>query len=204
MYAAKSSVETKIVRLFWNDGLLDLLSGAAILMIGIAWLADLPAMGAVAPAILVPLWKPLRQRFTEPYMGMVEFSQSHQTRNRSFLATSIAIGVILLLAGITLYFLANRPTDSIEMKRVVQGVPAVAIGLMAIMTASITSLSRFHVYGGFLVLLGCVAAILQTGPAWPMVVGGALVAITGLFVFAQFQKRMRTHSGQGKGAQNDV
>ena len=94
MFSTKSSVESKIVKMFWNDGLIDILAGMGVFLIGIAWQFNYVVLGAVAPALLVPLWKPLRQKITEPNLGLVEFSDRQQVRNRSFLVVAIGLGIL--------------------------------------------------------------------------------------------------------------
>lgn len=204
MFAAKSPIETKIVRMFWNDGLLDLLSGAGVLFIGISWLWDWHVMGAIAPALLVPLWKPIRQRFTEPYLGLVEFSDRQQFRNRSFLVVAIVLGILSLILATTLYFAVVKQSIDFDLKRIVQGLPTGLLGLMAIMTGTATSLNRFYAYGGLLMMLGMAAVILQSGPAWPLIVGGAVILLSGGVVMQRFLKHVRSKAGMDQESKSDV
>ena len=105
MFTSRNKIETRVLRFFWNDGLLDLLAGAGVCLIGLAWLFDLVPLGAVARAVLIPFWKPLRAKITEPRLGYVELSDVQQKRNRNFLAVSIVLGVLTFVAGVSGYLL---------------------------------------------------------------------------------------------------
>ena len=70
-----NQLEIALFRSYWDDGLLDLLCGFGLLLIGLGWALDQVALAAALPALLVPLWGPLRRSLVEPRAGFVEFSQ---------------------------------------------------------------------------------------------------------------------------------
>ena len=135
MFTSKNLVESRVVRMFWNDGLLDVLAGSGLVLMGVAWLFDLVPLGAIGPAILIPIWKPLRARFTEPRLGYVEFSDTQQRRNRTFLAVAIGLGVVTLVAGVAVYRVVINGFELFT-PRTVPALPACIIGFMALMTAA--------------------------------------------------------------------
>lgn len=204
MFSAKTPVESGIVRTYWNDGLLDILSGMGVLLIGIAWLCDLPVMGAIAPPLLIPLWKPLRNKLTDPRLGSVEFSDRQETRNRSFMIFSMAAGLLSCLLAVVVYFRVSQADSEFDLRRVVQALPAILLGIMAFMTARITSLSRFDIYAVALIILGCSSGLLQTGPAWPLVIGGTLILLSGVLALQQFLGRTRTCAVESQESKSDV
>ncbi len=204
MFSAKSPIESKIVRMFWNDGLLDILAGLGVLLVGISWHFDLTVMGAVAPVLLVPLWKPLRQKITEPNLGLVEFSDRQQVRNRSFLIIAIGSGTVTFLLGIGVYLMVSKQAINFDMKRIVQALPAVLLGGMALMTAQITSLKRFHGYAAVLIGLGIITAILMPGPAWALIAGGTVMLVSGGIVLQQFLQHVRSRTNVGVESKSDV
>ena len=59
------TIENRVYRAYWNDGLLDMFGAIGILAIGVSWTFDFVVGGALAPALLVPLWGPFRQKFVE-------------------------------------------------------------------------------------------------------------------------------------------
>lgn len=110
-FVSKNQTECRIVRIFWNDGLLDLLAGAGVILMGMAWLAGRVPLGAVVPAFLLPFWRPLRNWITEPRRGFVELSDAQEGRNRAFLITSILIGVAAFLICLAIYLVVNRSSS---------------------------------------------------------------------------------------------
>ena len=56
------TLEERMFARYWGDGALELLSGVGLLLIGIGWLVDQVALAAVVPAVLVPLYQPVRAR----------------------------------------------------------------------------------------------------------------------------------------------
>ena len=78
----EKTLEGRLFRRYWDDGLLDLLVGVGVLLIGIGWVCDQVALAAFTPALLVPLWRPLRARLVEPRLGAVEFADKRVRRQR--------------------------------------------------------------------------------------------------------------------------
>lgn len=203
MFTSKNRLEKKIVTQFWNDGLVDVLAGLGILIIGIAWHFDVVPLGVIAPALLVPLWKPLRTKITEPRLGMVELSDPQQHRNRSFLVVSILLGVATLIAGVIVYIVAiNR--IQFEAKFIVAGLPMILLSFMSFMTAMITASKRFITYG--FILVGCGLATIWLGqkPGGGMLIAGSMILLSGIYVLTKFIQRYRIPTDSTNEAKFDV
>ena len=177
MFAGKNRVESRIVRFFWNDGLLDILAGTGVFLIGLAWQFDLVALGAVAPAILIPFWKPLRTRITEPRLGYVELSSGQQRRNQSFVVGSIVVGMVVLLAGIAGYVAVVRGARD-HLGGLAPAIPALILAVMSLSVAAVTRVFRFVQYALALGVFGIAVVELEQEPGWALIAGG-LVAILG-------------------------
>ncbi len=203
MFVSKNKLEKKVVKRFWDDGLLDVLGGLGILFIGIAWQFDIVPLGAIAPALLVPLWKPLRTKFTEPRLGLIEFSEPQQTRNRSFLLTSVLIGIGTLIGGVAIY-LAARQGDQFNLKPIVSGLPLILLSFMAFLTAQITTSRRFIGYRFVLIACGLVTIWFELRPGTGMLIAGSMILATGIFAMAKFVHRYRISSEPSDGAKFDV
>lgn len=188
MFTAKNRVESRVVKMYWNDGLLDVLAGCGVMLVGIAWLANLVPLGAVAPALLLPLWRPLRARITEPRLGYVEFSDRQQGRNRAFLGLVIVLGIVTMMGGIAAYwFLADAlPWDR---GRLVRALPAFLVGLLSLLAAVITSQMRFVAYWCALALFGVLAAAVPLEPGWSLLAGGVAGVVGGVIAMTQFMAR---------------
>jgi hypothetical protein len=178
-------IESKLFGGYWDDGLLDIFSGVAVLGVGIFWLADLVVLGAVAPAVLVPLWAPLRKAYVEPRAGRVEFSEARTHKTRRWLAGTIWLGIgTLLLFGGLYWRWATQPGDLL--RAAIPGLPAVLISFLAVLTAVALGVPRFLGYAAILVTCGFGVAIAATEPGVAMAVGGLLILLIGARRFVRF------------------
>jgi hypothetical protein len=181
-------LEARTSQAYWSDGLLDLLVGVALVALGVSWIVGGAAFGGVAPAILVPLWKPLRQRFTIPRLGRVELSEGREARNRKFLRLTIVAGTLSLVAGVAMFFAVSRGLPFA--RQWVPGIPGVLVGLLAIATAEALELRRFFVYGAL-----CIASAIAIGlgldvnPGWAFFAGGLGAVLGGSILATRFVKR---------------
>lgn len=193
MFSSKSQVERGIVRSFWDDGLIDILAGIVVLLIGIAWKFDLVPLGAVAPAVAIPLWKPLRAWLTEPRLGHVEFSDRQTNQFRSYLVWSFLIGCLTLVLGISLYFYVVKTESALPPHRWVAAIPAWAFAFLALLTSLVILVRRFVGYATVFLLLGVVVLVFEQRPELAMLIGGMFVTIIGVFRMFAF---LRSHPRQ--------
>lgn len=190
MFSSASHVERQVVRIFWDDGILDVLAGAVVVTIGIAWYFDLVALGPIAPAVVIPFWTPLRRRITEPRLGLVDFSDSQTIRFRSFLIVSCLLGCLTLSLGVALYFYAVGVERPLQLRHWVSAGPALAFALLATLTYFVILLRRFLIYAAVFLAMGFAVLAFGLGPEIPMLAGGAVVAIVGMMRLSAF---VRTH-----------
>jgi hypothetical protein len=182
-------------RAYWGDGLLDLFSAVALLALGVTWVAGVAVYGGMAPALLVPIWKPLRQRFTEPRLGMVELAEERQRRNQAFMVLAVVAGFLSLFLGLGVYF--AHAYDLELAKVVVKALPGVLVGVAGIATAAALQLRRFYVYGGITVATGFVVAVVPAlNPGWAFVAGGVAALIGGLILLRTFARRHPVHAAE--------
>jgi hypothetical protein len=188
MLASKNKVESRIVRCFWNDGLLDILAGMGALLIGITWQLGLVPLGAIAPTILIPFWKPLRAKITEPRLGYVELSGVQQRRNKSFLVMAGVLGVVVLVAGIAGYLAIVRGARD-SLGDLAAAIPAFLLGLVSLMVAAVTLVHRFVQYAIVFVIFGIAVAELDQEPGWAMIAGGLVIILGGAVTLYYFLAR---------------
>jgi len=194
MPGSSKSLELRIYRHYWDDGLLDLFAAVGVALIGVSWLRDFPAAGAIVPALLVPLWKPFRQRFVEPRLGFVEFSDSRERQNSKRLKLVVYLGIIALIAALELYF-HRELLPTVPGVRLVAGLPAMLLAVLAAVTALLIASARFLVYSVVLLAAGSVGAWLGWSPGAIMAVGGAVMLVVATAVFTMFLRANPVESG---------
>ena len=185
MLREMGAIESRVDRAYWNDGLLDVFAAVGVLIIGVAWTFDFVVGGAVTPALLVPLWGPFRQRFIEPRLGMVEFSEKRERTNRSRLLLVILLGIGAFALVVSLPLLRDRlaldPAVSL-----IAGLPAILLAIPAALTAMLVSTGRFLVYAALLVVAGGVGAVSGWEPGPILVSAGIPILLMASAVLVRF------------------
>ena len=180
-----NSLERKIFQTHWDDGLVDLFAGVGVLLIGMAWWRDLPVMGAIVPALMIPLWGPLRERLIEPRLGRVEFGDERIRTNRRWLNASLVGGTIVLIMALAVYLTKGR-TSALDLSHMIAALPAVLLAVMALLVAVMLSCARFVVYALVLLGMSVVGILLGWEPGSILVLAGGLITLMALFVLLRF------------------
>ena len=95
-----SVMERKLLSLFHEDGILDLMAGVMVLLFGLV--THFEAMGFIS-LIAIPgtFYFPLKERITFPRIGLIRFSSERENRRKFQL--SFLFGAVFLLGVITFY-----------------------------------------------------------------------------------------------------
>lgn len=185
MLSNPGTVENRVYRAYWNDGLLDVFAAVGVLTIGACWMLDFVVGGAITPALLIPLWGPVRQRFVEPRLGMVEFSDERERRNRNRLWMVILLGVGSFAFAIGFSVLRDRlalaPAVSL-----IAGLPAILLAVLAALAALLVSTGRFLVYAALLAGTGVLGAARGWEPGPILVSAGLIILVLALAVLIRF------------------
>lgn len=179
MLDSSKSLELGIYRYYWDDGLLDLFAGVGVGVIGLSWAYHLIPLGAIVPALLIPLWKPVRQALIEPMAGRVEFSDSRVERVRHWGVSAFWLGIVTFGLGVAIYSLVvagSVPAPS----RYIAGLPAFLLALLAVIAAFGLGLRRFLFYALVLVIGGLVVVSFGLEPEAAMITGGLVAALGGV------------------------
>ncbi len=172
-----TSLESRLFRRYWDDGLLDLLAGIGVAGIGVFWTLDLVAVGAAVPAMLAALWGPLRRRFIEPRLGLVEFSDERDRHSRHLALGGIALGAGVLAVFAAIWLAAPEAPDLLRL--LAPGLPAFLLALLAAVSGLALGLPRFLTYAAVLSAAGFIVAALDAEPGAAMIGAGGLIALWG-------------------------
>ena len=191
----QAQVESDLFRSYWDDGLLDLLSGLALLVAGVGWNTDLGALAAIQMPLWVTLWIPLRKQIVEPRAGYVVFAQSRRTRNTHKLAWSLALGLGLFVLLAAAAVVIGTPNDTGTANRLVSGLPGALVALAAVVANALTGARRFLGYALVLAVVATVAILLDLGPALPLALGGLVAASGGAVLLTRLVRESRAYDG---------
>lgn len=183
--------ESDLYRSYWDDGLLDVLAGSALLVMGAGWAIGLGALAVIQAPLWVLLWVPLRRRLVEPRAGFVEFSRSRQAQVRRGLRQALADGLRALAIVVLLAILVRETGASASGREMIAGLPAVLVAAAAALAGALTSARRFYGYAVVLVVAAVATVLLDLGPAMPLVVASLVVIATGLSLIVSFVRGSR-------------
>jgi hypothetical protein len=188
-------LERKVFRCYWDDGLLDLFGATGVFVIGLCWLRDLPVGAAIVPALLVPFWAPVRQRYIEPRLGMVEFTAERERRNRRLLRLVMYLGIGALILGIELYFFRDslRAAPSLSL---IAALPAFLLAILAAITSVLISSGRFLGYAGILIVVGIAGAVSDWTPGLILATAGVPMLAISIGLLARFVRANPLESEQ--------
>jgi len=180
------TVQQRLLRSFWADGLLDILVGVGLLIVGIAWMAGFLALAPVCAPLLIVLWRPLRQRIVEPRAGYVRFLASQRRETRSNLLAVVSIGVVSLAAVLSAQLLTTTGALSPPQGRWVAALPAGIVAFGLAITAGLTGARRFYFYAAALLGMAQVTSALMDRPDVPLLAGGVLILVRGIMLLVDF------------------
>jgi len=185
MMNAASNLHDRVLTSSWNDGLIDTLAGLGVLLMGVSWQFDLVPMGSIAPALMIPLWHPLRRKLVEPRTGYMEFGVPTQLRLSRSMWMMALLGAGAFGIGVAGYFYAS---DNLAVADVswIAALPAILIGIGAFVAGFAFGIPRFPLYALVFVLCGVATAVLGLEPGLAMIAGGTVAAATGLWLLGRF------------------
>jgi len=186
MASAQTLTETDLFRAYWDDGLLDLLGGLALLVAGIGWETTLGPLATVQAPLWIALWIPLHRKIVEPRAGFVRFSLARRQSTTHRLAWTLAlgVGVFVLVAAVAL--LARGETVQPSARHLVAALPAALVALAAGIAAVLTGARRFLAYAVTLLAAGAATVLLGLGPALPLALGGLVATVSGGVLLRRF------------------
>lgn len=190
--------EARLYRATFQDGRVDAFAGVIVVLIGVAWLFDLVALGAIAPAVVLPFWAVARRRITEPRLGYSTPLPRRVARERGKAAILVVLGVMVLVLGVGLYFVV-RPEPGEGWRHLVPALPSALLGFGAVLCAFVFGVRRFFLHAAAFLVAGAWVAHEQLEPGWGLLVGGCFVLTVGLALLARFVARVPIVEGRADG-----
>lgn len=184
-------VERKIFRTFWDDGLIDTVVGAGILLIGIAWRLDLALATVVVPLLLLPVWMFARGRISIPRAGFVRFSKDHgeRTHRVTVILGLVGYGVLAAFGAAYLYFVSTA-VDMQLPEAVLISVPTASVAIIVLLSRFLFGMpNRAIVYGLLIFVVAVIGGWLNMQPGTQFVVAGACMTVSGVTMLLRFIRR---------------
>lgn len=195
--ANMSQLENRLFKHYFDDGLLDMFIGVGLALLGAAWLCEMVALGAIVPVVLMPLWKPLRERLVESRAGSIKFKAERQVQNKASFTKWMLFGIVILASEVFIIFVVDRETflDSDWFIQLVPGLPSILIAAPLVVVALYLGIGRLCFYGvlsaGFGLLVMIDTAI---EPGHAILLTGVSTLLVGSLVFFQFIRKSQLAS----------
>lgn len=191
MTPSKTWSESILFQSFWDDGLLDLMAGLALLLAGLGWQTELGALAVLQAPLWVALWHPLRRAVVDPRAGYVEFSLQRRGSNARSLAVALLVGfACLALTALGLAWLPGQQAEPGPWTPVA-GLPALIIAAGTAVAALLTGARRFYLYGLLIIGLAAITVALAGEPGWPIAGGGGVMTACGAWLLFRFLRDSR-------------
>jgi hypothetical protein len=179
-----SATEARVFEAYWQDGVLDLIAGAGVVIIGVGWILGFVLVVALVPPLALAAWPILRQRVTVPRLGQVRFAARRRRTMRHGLVAVLSLGV--LTGGWAVNHALNPGSTSAFLTWIAPGIPALILTAMALSAAEALRLLRFVGYAVGFALAAVAVAALDVEPGWALLAGGLIVTVNGARLLAGF------------------
>lgn len=186
-----NSPEERLFQAYWDDGILDLVGGVAVLLIGVGYLMEQVLVEIAVAPFGVVAWTILRARIVEPRAGYVKLSRSRRERSSRELAATVGVGMGMLILFVVLGVKVR--VGNADLARWVDGLPALLIALPALLTGALIRARRFSVYAAVFVLGAVSSVLMGFGPGVPLMVGGTGMGAVGATLLARFLAGARAY-----------
>ena len=184
-------LERRAYETIWDDGLIDIFAGLALVSIGIMWVSQFSVYGAFVAPILVPLWVAARKSISEPRIGIVRFAAERVAVENKKLLGLFMLGVLTFVIGV-LWFVFGQPESTFRSfadLNVVAGLPAALLAIPAVVIAIAYGKKRFLGYALVLLCSALPVIIYDLHPGWAFIPGGVLCAAIGSHLLYRFVRK---------------
>lgn len=181
-----AGMEERLFRLEFASGLLEVFVGVEMALIGFAWFADLVVLGAVAPALIVPLWIAVRGRFIAPRIGQVRFREKREQRNRRAMRRLVLLSTMTALLGVVVFLAQRDASTPIFARSLIAGLPAFLLALGALVAGGAFGLTRLFWYIPPLIAGGLAVLFTDIDIGWSLLGPGTLILAVGAVLLWQF------------------
>ncbi len=178
-------IEKQTLRIYHEDGLLDILGGLILFCFGLFMWANAIQMAAISWIVWLA-YLPGKQNITYPRIGFANYAPSQNTKLTVLFSISAGVGVLFFLLTATKFF--NLPQWEFYHSNILTLI-GLAIGAMVAGSAWFLKTNRYYIYG-ILILAGFTTA--NYYPAnLPVIIilTSLIIVITGSMKLVQFIRK---------------
>jgi len=181
------ALERRAYLILWEDGLIDIVVGLGLLGLSVTWLNGMVVLGAILPALLIPVWQVARNRLAVPRSGVVELSPRRRAQEKRNLGAVAGVGAAIFALALVAFFWV--PANSLPITVLIAALPSILLALPVTAVGLVFGIHRFVVYAGVLVAGGVAVVLAQAEPGWSFLPAGVVVTAAGVFLLVHFLRR---------------
>jgi len=185
-----TGLEEKIFREYTQDGAIETLMGAGLLIIGLNMAGGTKTVfNGIIPILIILLARAWRRRITFPRLGFVEFTRERRSKKRHGALTIVFIAICVVLLAVwgadLLVRNAADPAATKNMTRLLFG------GMLTIVIAAVArfrSVNRLYLFAGLNLALFVIAVIAHQPSGFAIAGTGIALLIFGIARTIRFLK----------------
>ncbi len=171
-------IEKKLYCYFYQDGLLELITGLLIVTIFLGGIFEGAYLVGIYPALAFGIWKTVREKITLPRIGYAEFSAERKKRiqgeHRVFL---IFLSVVLLIGAALFLFYSKSSNTGIPSNVLPFGF---IIALALVILGYFKQIRRFFIFAALILLAVSIDHVFQHKNQYLFGFSGLILSVYGV------------------------
>lgn len=181
-----AGLERRTWRYLGDDGLADVLLGAALLCFGIGMVAEWGMLAALGPAVCVMNFKPLHQRLIVPRRGQVRLRPERRKLLKNAKARMVVLQLVLVLVGVGAWQIMESEAARERLKDVMPLVVMLPFPILLALIGRWFDVPRFYAQAAILLTIVLAFYFVGTEAGWPLVISGGLLVGHGALLLIRF------------------
>lgn len=201
--AELKALEERAYKETWQDGILDVIIGAGLVLLGILFRTDIAGLaGMFVAVVLMPFWAVGKKLITVPRLGHVQFGEERRARERGWMKTLLIFGVGAFLLAVGIYVavargdggLGERLTE-IRFAYILFGA-LIALGIAV--SGALIGLARFQAYAAIVLVATGIGYLTGLELEDFILASGIVILVCGAVVLGRFVRRYPLPSNGGR------
>lgn len=181
-----AGLERRTWRYLGDDGLGEVLLGAALLCFGLGMVAEWSLLAAIGPAVCVMNFQPLRRLLIQPRRGVVRLRAERRRFLKGAMAKLVALQCVLVLAGIGAWMVMESESWRARLEDAMPLLVMLPFPLLVAVIGLWLDVPRLLAHAGLLAaaVVACFLAGAEEG--WALLIGAGALAAHGAWLLTRF------------------
>lgn len=198
MFQKEKTLEEKIYLTWFEDGLIDIFIGIAMLLVGLQMMLQSPYFMIIGMPIAFIWLKITKKKVTEARLGKVKFTEAREQSIAHMRRVFTTVLITILVMGVALFMLRSQAVGVDGSVGWTRGLPIGVILIVVLgLFARMVPLPRFGVYALMFAALMAADIIFGYPLYYAFIVGGGITAFMGTGDYSRFKDKYPLAEEQG-------